>query len=183
MSNFRSFAGGICNTAAGTRGSFDRPVRGFLRIFTRIRSRAHRDRMHFLHKVLHSLAAAKWGSSKIPQTIVRRLFRLSAPCVRTAKALRRSRERSKCRARERGSVATTSIPPFDVLLRASNRGPPEAGQQFQRNGQKITIAYQSPISAAGPGCSRLRIEQSRLVAHFAWPPGLPAEQSQNTVVF
>jgi hypothetical protein len=64
MSNSRSFAGGICNTAAGTRGSFDRPVRGFLRIVTRIPSWARRDRTHFLRQSVAFAGGRQMGKFK-----------------------------------------------------------------------------------------------------------------------
>ena len=50
MSNSRSFACGICNTAPGRWGFFDRPLRGFLWVFKQIPSWTRCDRMHFLHQ-------------------------------------------------------------------------------------------------------------------------------------
>ena len=74
LSNFRSCPRGICNTAAGCRASFDRPVRGFCEpVLGLPRGRAATVCI-FCAKLLHSPETAKWVSSKIPQTALRRYF-------------------------------------------------------------------------------------------------------------
>ncbi len=83
------------------------------------------------------------GKSKNSADGLHRLFRLSAPCVQTAMALRKIAREIKAPWARRRDVAPSkqlAIPPFDGILRASNRGAPEG-----RNG------------VTGPPCQTHRV--------------------------
>jgi hypothetical protein len=144
MSTFSSCPRGICNTAALARGDLSIAQRGDSHEFECGLPRGRAATVCIVcTKVLPSPETAKWVSPIIPQTALRRLFRLSAPCVRTTRALRKiAREIKVPWARRRGVAPSKqlAIPTFDGTLRASNRGAPEG-----RNG------------VTGPPCQTHRV--------------------------